>query len=178
MLKLQVQVPLQPALVQPALIASMAWTSELLEKIVKNCSMYSGGKESALDFALFCRKSPCCFKVFVNYFFLIAGQTWLIFTIFHCIFTLSLQSWKKNSQSEDAKRVILFSSRPHPNLCSNMQWPFTMKYTNTVYCTWWDTKPYKRYLNIVSLTQDCKIACGTHLSSVTILLKNWKWSRY
>lgn len=121
MLKLQVQVLLQLVLVQPALIASMAWASELLEKIVKNCSMYSGGKESALGFALFCRKSPCCFKVFVNYFFLIAGQTWLIFTVFHCIFTLSLQSWKKNSQSEDAKWVILFSSRPHPNLCSNMQ---------------------------------------------------------
>lgn len=60
----------------------------------------SRGTTSALGLALFGRKSPCCFEVFVNYFFLSAGQTWLVPAVFHGVFAFSLRGWTKNSEQE------------------------------------------------------------------------------
>lgn len=79
----------------------LVWLGQprFLRRLWKTVQCTQEEKKSALCFALFRRKSSRCFEVFVNYFFLSTGQTWLVFTVFHCIFTLSLESWKENSQS-------------------------------------------------------------------------------
>lgn len=82
-------------------------------------------------------------------------------------------SWQKNSQSEDTECVILFSSRPHPNLWNNMQLSSTIKSTNTEACGY----EMQRHTNSIWTLSHCyRIARGP-ISPVTILLKNWTWAR-
>lgn len=109
-------------LTQPAQAASMAWKSELLEKTGKNCSVDSRGIRSALGFALFGRKSPRCFQVFVDYFFLSAGWTRVVFGVFHGIFPFSLQSWEKKVRMGQVQSCWAHT----PCLWSNTQGSFTI----------------------------------------------------